>query len=83
MLAALFIALIGIASHMSIQVFLFCARLIPGYNLAFIDPSHWRKKQLASPLVLSLSHVQQIQPHSWIWRNAAVLRLILFCVYGR
>lgn len=29
MLAALFIALIGIASHMSIQVFFLCANLIP------------------------------------------------------
>jgi hypothetical protein len=82
MLAALFIALIGIASHMSIQVFFLCANLIPGYNFTFIDPSHWQRKQLASPLVHVLPYVQQIQPHSWMWRNA-FLPLVFSYGHGR
>ena len=49
MLAALFIALIGIASHMSI------AHLIPGYYLTLIDPSHCQKTVCGSALALPLS----------------------------
>ena len=67
MLAALFIALIGIASHMSIQVFFLCALLgIISPLLTF----RCQQKQRVSPPVLSHPHVQQIQRHSWICKGA-------------
>ena len=46
MLAALFIVLIGVPLHMSIQVLSLRARLIPGYYITFIDHSHRQKNNL-------------------------------------
>jgi hypothetical protein len=83
MLAALFIALIGIASHMSIQVLFLCAHLIPGYNLTFIDPSMPTETTCVSARALSPPCPANTAPHlDMQWRNA-VLPLMLFYGHGR
>src|SRR6267154_4418104 len=63
MLAALSIALIGIASHMvPKQVLFLCAHLIPGYYFTFIDSSRCQKTACVSARARSLPCTVELAP---------------------